>query len=118
MLAASSLVLTTIVGVPRGEAKLFKRMGTHLVEDITNLAFRADRSRARGRSAFGAACDRLVDAGYQLAPREEAWPTFEAARATYADRLQSLATYLATPSAQWLRDPLAPRPAPHRRAAV
>jgi len=114
VLDASSLVLTTIVGVPRGEAKLFKRMGTHLVEDISNLGFRADRAMELDRSAFDAACDRLVDAGYQLAPRADAWPMFEAARATYADRLQSLATYLATPSAQWLGDPIVLRQPLHR----
>ena len=39
VLDAASLVLTTITGVPRGEAKLFKRVGTHLVEDIYNLGF-------------------------------------------------------------------------------
>ncbi len=37
VLDASSLVLTTIDDLPRGDAKLFKRMGTHLVEDISNL---------------------------------------------------------------------------------
>ncbi len=41
VLDTASLVLTTIDGPPRGEAKLFKRVGTHLVEDIYNLGFRA-----------------------------------------------------------------------------
>ncbi len=55
VLDAASLVLTTIEGVPRGEAKLFKRVGTHLVEDISNLGFRAGEAtepgscRLRGR---------------------------------------------------------------------
>src|SRR6185295_11809913 len=39
VLDSASLVLTTICDVPRGEAKLFKRVGTHLVEDIANLGF-------------------------------------------------------------------------------
>ena len=45
VLDAASLVLTTITGVPRGEAKLAKRVGTHLVEDIYNLRFRAGSQR-------------------------------------------------------------------------
>ena len=46
ILDAASLVLTTIEGMPRGEAKLFKRVGTHLVEDIYNLGFRVGGVRA------------------------------------------------------------------------
>ena len=114
VLDASSLVLTTLVGIPRGEAKLFKRMGTHLVEDISNLGFHAEGATVLDRSAFDAACDRLAEAGYGIAPRDEAWPQFEAARATYASRLQALATYWATPAAQWLGDPVALRQPLHR----
>jgi hypothetical protein len=114
VLDASSLVLTTLVGIPRGEAKLFKRMGTHLVEDISNLGFRADRTDGLDRSAFDAACDRLAEAGYQIAPRDDAWCQFESARATYASRLESLANYWATPSAQWLGDPIVLRQPLHR----
>ena len=49
VLDASSLVLTTVRGIPRGDAKLFKRMGTHLVEDIYNLGFRGDGPPSTGR---------------------------------------------------------------------
>ncbi|MFL5675524.1 MAG: hypothetical protein ACJ779_10985, partial [Chloroflexota bacterium] len=66
------------------------------------------------RSAFDAACDRLRDAGYVLCPRDEAWPQFEAARATYAARLGAMATYWATPAAQWLGDPIVLRQPLHR----
>ena len=67
VLDSASLVLTTICDVPRGEAKLFKRVGTHLVEDIANLGFRNGRASGLDRAAFDLACDRLEDAGY--APR-------------------------------------------------
>ena len=106
VLDASSLVLTTVTDVPRGEAKLFKRMGTHLVEDIFNLGFRAGQPIGLEREAFDAACDRLADAGYTLAPREKAWAHFEAARATYSTRLEAMAAYWAAPAAQWLGDPI------------
>ena len=35
-----------------------------------------------------------------------AWPAFEAARATYARRLEAMATYWATPATSWLGDPM------------
>jgi hypothetical protein len=109
MLDAASLVLTTITGVPRGEAKLFKRVGAHLVEDISNLGFRAGPATTLDRSAFDAACDRLEQAGYALEDRDVAWPAFEAARGTYATRLEAMATYWATPATSWLGDPVALR---------
>lgn len=106
VLDASSLVLTTIEGLPRGDAKLFKRMGTHLVEDISNLGFHNGTPGGLDRSDFEAACDRLELAGYTIAPRGEAWPKFEAARATYSARLEAMASYWAMPATQWLGDPL------------
>jgi hypothetical protein len=109
MLDAASLVLTTVAEVPRGEAKLFKRVGGHLVEDIFNLGFRAGRPTILDRSDFDAACIRLEAAGYTMEPRDEAWPRFEAARATYADSLEAMARYWATPATSWLGDPVALR---------
>jgi len=114
VLDAASLVLTTISGVPRGEAKLFKRVGTHLVEDIYNLGFRAGEPTALDRSAFDAACVRLEEAGYTLEARDDAWKAFEAARATYAPRLEAMANYWATPANAWLGDPVALRLPLHR----
>jgi hypothetical protein len=111
VLDAASLVLTTIEGVPTGEAELFRRAGSHLAEDISNLGYRADVTSggngtedeaALDRAAFDAACARLLDAGYNLAPRDRAWPAFETARAEYAPRLEAMATYWATASTSWL----------------
>jgi hypothetical protein len=114
VLDAASLVLTTIEGVRRGEAELFRRVGSHLAEDISNLGYRAGSSGPKGlpasdgtnanldRAAFDEACARLAVAGYRLAPADRAWPDFEAARAEYAARLEGLATYWATPSTSWL----------------
>jgi len=113
ILDASSLVLTTISGVPRGEAKLFKRVGTHLVEDVFNLGFRAGEPTTLDRSDFEAACARLAEAGYALEPADTAWTKFEAARATYAPRLEAMASYWATPAASWLGDSVALRSPVH-----
>jgi hypothetical protein len=113
VLDAASLVLTTVTGAPRGEAKLFKRVGTHLVEDIFNLGFRTGEPIGLDRSAFDAACDRLETAGYILEPRDQAWPAFEAARATYASRLEMMAAYWATPATSWLGAPVPLRSSLH-----
>jgi hypothetical protein len=111
VLDAASLARTTTRGVPRGEAELFSRVGSHLVEDITNLGFRAgvtarpdpagNQSRL-DRSAFDQACDRLIAAGYVLEPRDQAWRDFEAARSAYAEGLEAMASFWATPTNSWL----------------
>jgi multisubunit Na+/H+ antiporter MnhC subunit len=113
VLDAASLVLTTIEEIPRGEAKLFKRAGAHLVEDIYNLGFHAGAPTALDRADFVAAYARLEQAGYALAPCDVAWPQFEAARATYAERLEAMAAYLATPATTWLGEPIALRSPMH-----
>ena len=111
VLDAASLVLTTIDGVPRGEAELFKRVGSHLVEDITNLGFRAgvtarpdalETHDGLDRASFDAARARLAEAGFVLVPGDRAWLAFEASRATYAGRLEAMAAYWATPTNSWL----------------
>ena len=114
VLDAASLVLTTIEDVPRGEAKLFKRVGTHLVEDIHNLGFRFGEPGSLDHSDFEAACYRLREAGYRLVPDDVAWPAFEAARGTYARRLEAMARYWATPATSWLGDPVVLRSPLHQ----
>ena len=114
VLDTAALVLTAIEGVPRGEAKLFKRVGTHLVEDIYNIGIHDGEASRLDRSAFDTACDRLENAGYRLAPRDEVWPAFEGARATYASRLESMARYLTTPATSWLGDPVVLRQPLHQ----
>jgi hypothetical protein len=102
VLDASCLVVTTITGIPRGEAELARRVGSHLVEDVSNLGFRAGHAEPLDRAAFDAAYERLAAVGYRLEPADIAWPRFEAARAIYADRLEEMATYWATPATSWL----------------
>ena len=126
VLDAASLVLTTTRNVPRGEAELFRRVGSHLVEDITNLGFRTGLkpggdglSSASGvnRAAFEEARARLADAGYDLVPAAEAWPAFEAARTVYAGRLEAMAGYWATPTNSWLDSAAIPRSPAHTAVA-
>jgi len=126
VLDAASLVLTTIEDVPRGEAERFRRAGAHLVEDISNLGFRAggtgipktDRSvseKARlDHLAFDQACARLAEAGYRLAPSDDSWLSFSAVRESYASRLEGMAVFWAARSTSWLGRDEEPRSPAHR----
>jgi hypothetical protein len=101
VLDTASLVLTTIEGVPRGQAELAKKMGAHLVEDITNLGFQAKGADGVDRDSFDAVYARLAAVGYQLVPADDAWPRFSRARSSYAERLDAMAAYWAVPAAAW-----------------
>jgi hypothetical protein len=128
VLDAASLVLTTIEDVPRGEAERFRRVGAHLVEDISNVGFRAGAAgsplkdkalsdrKAVDRAAFDAACLRLADAGYRLDSSETAWSAFQAVRESYAARLEGMAIFWAVRSTSWLGTHEAPRSPVHPEA--
>jgi ion channel len=118
VLDAASLVATTIKGVPRGEAELCRRVGAHLVEDISSLGFRHGAATPLSREEWDVACRRLQAAGYELEPADRAWRLFEAARAAYAPQLQQMADYWATPAASWLGTHAPLRSAVHRDAEV
>jgi hypothetical protein len=127
VLDAASLVLTTTTSVPRGEAELFRRVGSHLVEDITNLGFRTGRkpdgsglSAESGvdRASFDEAWGRLQAAGYDLVPPDESWQAFEAARTVYAGRLEAMASYWATPTNSWLESAAIPQSPAHTAAVA
>ncbi len=110
VLDAASLVLTTVRGVPRGQAELMARVGSHFVEDISNfLGLHGDGEPGIDRVAFEAAHGRLAAAGYDLEEADTAWPSFVAARATYAPRLVRLAAFWAIPATEWLGDRDPPR---------
>ena len=102
VLDAACLVLTTIRDIPRGDAELVRRVGSHLVDDISNLGFRAGTHVPLDREAFDLVCSRLAEVGYALEPLDEAWPRFEAARSQYVDRLEAMAAYWEVASTSWL----------------
>ena len=102
ILDAASLVVTTIEGLPRGEAELARRVGSHLAEDLGNLGFVEGDPAWLRREEFDAVCDRLERAGYRLADRDVAWGRFSAARLAYAPRLEAMATYWDVTATSWL----------------
>lgn len=102
VLDAAALVATTIKGIPRGEAELCRRVGSHLVEDISSLGFVEGEAVALRRDEFDAAYRRLAAVGYDLEPADRAWRRLEAARGSYAAQLERMASYWATPATSWL----------------
>ncbi len=116
VLDACALVLTTIEGVPRGQAELTKRVGAHLVEDITNILGLAGDGSQVGQAEFDGAYERLRVAGYRLGDPDEAWRRFERGRSTYAGRLAALAEYWATPATAWIGERAPARSVLHREA--
>jgi hypothetical protein len=102
VLDAAGLVLTTIRGVPRGPAKLMTRVGSHLVEDVSNYFRLQGDGAIVDRTAFDHAHNRLAAAGYEVEDVDIAWRAFERVRGTYAGRLEALARFWATPAPIWL----------------
>lgn len=105
VLDAATLVLTTVEGGPKGEAKMTLLVGVHLVEDLSHL-LDMDHGHEVGveRDEFDAACAKLVKAGYSLRPGDEAWEAFQAQRTLYAGPLNRMAQRFAIPPAQWIGD--------------
>jgi Ion channel len=102
---AATLVLTSIEDGPKGWAKLFRAVGGHCLEDLTQY-FRLPVEVEVGleRSEFDEACRRLAFAGFRLRDPDEAWDAFSRQRAEYAGRVNALARNWATPPAQWIGD--------------
>jgi len=114
VLDAAALVLTTIRGVPRGQAEITKRVGAHLVEDIANNFRLAGDGSAVDREQFDEVYRRLGQTGYDLEPEDDAWRAFEGARGSFAGRLEAIAAHWATPATLWVGHTRAGASAVHR----
>lgn len=110
ILDAATLVLTTVEGGPRGQARATRGIGAHLVEDIGRYFHFILRDRPLDgpmieRAEFDDARARLRTAGYVLVPDADAsWSEFARLRSDYAGPLNALATFLDVPPAQWIGD--------------
>ena len=91
-------------------------VGSHLVEDISNLGFRAGRSVGIERAAFDEVYARLLTAGYELEPPDSAWAALSRARAAYAPRLEEMANYWAVLPTSWFGGTQALRSPTHQMA--
>lgn len=110
ILDATTLLLTTVQGGPRGQATATRGIGAHLVEDIGRSFGFIVGDRPAGdvmieRAEYDDARLRLREAGYALVPDADAsWADFARLRADYAGPLNALARYLDVPPAQWIGD--------------
>lgn len=105
LLDAAVLVLTTLDGVPRGQARIMYDIGVHLTHDFTryfNLPAQADVGIVR--SEFEDACARLAAAGFTIEDRQSAWERFCELRSVYAGSLNALARWLEIPPIEWVGD--------------
>jgi hypothetical protein len=110
VLDATTLLLTTTEGGPRGQASATRGIGAHLVEDIGRffrfiIGARTLEGPMIERAEFDEARARLRAAGYVLVPDADAsWTEFARLRSDYAGPLNAIARYLDVPPAQWIGD--------------
>jgi Ion channel len=106
LLDAATLMMTTLGGVRDGQARIFYNVGRHATRDLAKYfrVYSGEESVGIERSEFDHACDRLVAAGYELRPRDEAWERFSNLRLTYAPQLNMLARLFQIPPLQWIGD--------------
>jgi hypothetical protein len=108
LLDAATLMMTTIDGVRDGQARLFYNVGRHATFDLSNYLMIGPKAGEETvgieRSEFEDACNQLVEAGYTLRDRDEAWKRFSDLRSNYAARLNALARFFEIPPLQWIGD--------------
>ncbi len=116
---AAVLVVSVVDGGPTGQARLFLKIGGHLVEDLAwYFRFPHDHETGVERHEFDEACRRLRAVGYLTRDADAAWEQFTRLRSIYASPLNQMALHLAIPPAQWIGDRsyLPHRDAQHTRA--
>jgi Ion channel len=102
---ASTLVLTTIKGGPKGWAKLSRSVGGHCLEDlVAYFGLQTEPEVGVERDEFDEARRQLERAGFVLEDADRSWDHFVRLRQDYAGRVNALARYWATPPAQWIGD--------------
>ena len=105
ILDASTLAMTTLDIPNAGEANVVNRLGRHFVNDVTRyFRFPAAEHARIERREFDLAYDRLHAANVPLRERERAWVAFADLRATYASKLDDMATFWSIPRAKWFED--------------
>ncbi len=105
MLDAAALILSSVEGVPKGQAAIMHDVGSHLTHDLAKyFGLLGGEDVLVERVEFDTARLRLVAAGYSLADEEQAWPAFQRLRAEYASSLNNMARYWAITPTQWIGD--------------
>ncbi|MDQ2866165.1 MAG: potassium channel family protein [Candidatus Eremiobacteraeota bacterium] len=89
-----------------GQARITYNIGRHAASDLSRFFNISDGDGDAGitREEFGAACERLRDAGYGVRSTDAAWEEFAKLRSSYSSQLNSLARHFQTPLVQWVSD--------------
>jgi hypothetical protein len=105
LLDAATLMITT-VECDAGEAYLLHDIGRHAARDLA-VYFNLDGETSNpgiAQEEFDRACARLVEAGYQLREKTNAWKRFATMRVVYAGDLAALARFFSIPPLEWVGD--------------
>ena len=91
-------------------AEMMYAIGCHALVDLTQIELARryldpkNNSPGIEQSEFETACGRLAEAGYRTICNEDSWQAFAVRCAVYAQRLNLLARYFASPPTQWIGD--------------
>jgi hypothetical protein len=94
----------------RAAAELMYSIGCHALIDLTHarIARRhfdpANKLPGIERAEFETACHTLAFVGYPTVCSDASWQAFSERRAVYAERLNLLARFFASPPTQWIGD--------------
>jgi hypothetical protein len=106
ILDAATLIISTVEGIPKGQAALMHDVGSHLTNDVAKYFGLAEPSRnvLVEQHEFRLARSRLSAAGFRLIDEALSWETFQRLRAEYASPLNNMARTWAIAPAQWIGD--------------
>jgi hypothetical protein len=105
LLDSATLVVSTVEGVPKGQATLLHSVGSHLAHDIAKyFGLMGEDVVLVELSEFRAARGRLKAAGYDVGDETQSWESFQRLRSEYAGSLNNMARYWAISPAQWIGD--------------
>lgn len=116
LLDAATLLMTTVEGQRDGQARIFYNVGRHATHDLARYfrVYSTEEDAGIERAEFDHACDRLVDAGYAVGDRDQAWSRFANLRSSYASHLNVLARFFEIPPIAWIGDRSSITSPPHR----
>ncbi len=102
LLDAATLVVTTVDGLPKGEAELLLAVGRNAAHKLSaHHRIGTHRDAGSTRDHFTRHCARLHASGYTLRDPEAAWHDYTRLRATYGPELNAIAHYFRIPSLPW-----------------
>lgn len=105
LLDAATLIISTIEGVPKGNAMLMHSVGNHLIYDVAKMiGLPLEGEVGIERREFVQARERLAAAGFSLSDEDRAWTSFVRLRSEYATSLNAMARYWTIEPAQWVGD--------------